>query len=222
MKNNLVIFAGGLGSRLLNSEKVPKPLVNINGKSLLSRIILSFYSKKIISNFHILTCFESNLFKKILHKEIPHIHLTVHEEGLRTGRSGALKYFLDVQNMIDKFFVCNGDTYFMNIKKNEILDPLNSFEYKPIVYLAPTDNTRNDFKQINLNFGKVAKSFQNSGLIYLNKDWFKNKVLKKNNLKDIDDYLFSNKNNSEYAFLSNQILDAGTPDRLSKLRDILR
>ena len=40
--------------------------------------------------------------------------------------------------------------------------------------------------------------------------------------KDIDDYLFLTKNTSEYALLSSQILDGGTPERLFNIRGILR
>ena len=32
MKFDLAIFAGGLGTRLMNTESRPKPLVDINGK----------------------------------------------------------------------------------------------------------------------------------------------------------------------------------------------
>ena len=40
--NELIIFAGGLGSRLNGTEKMPKPLVPINGLAMLTRIIKEF------------------------------------------------------------------------------------------------------------------------------------------------------------------------------------
>ena len=70
MKYSLAIFAGGLGSRLLNTEDCPKPIVDINGLSLLSRIILSFQKTGIFKDFYILTCFDSKLFESILFKEL--------------------------------------------------------------------------------------------------------------------------------------------------------
>ena len=45
----LAIFAGGMGSRLKNTESRPKPFVDINGKSLISRIIRSFNNSGIFS-----------------------------------------------------------------------------------------------------------------------------------------------------------------------------
>ena len=52
----IVFFAGGLGTRLKNSESLPKPLIDINGKTLLSRIINTFEATNLFHKFHILTC----------------------------------------------------------------------------------------------------------------------------------------------------------------------
>ena len=221
MNHHLVIFAGGLGSRLLNTENMPKPLVNINGKSLLGRIIISFQETGIFSHFHVLTCLNGNLFNEKLSAEISENKFTIYEERARTGRAGALKNFLNKQSIVDEFFVCNGDTYFLNLKKDEIIKPLNSDKFKPIVFLAPEDATRNDYKSINFNFNNAEKKFQNSGLFYLTRKSFEN-LVSDDKFEDIDDYLFLKKNNSEYALLSSQILDGGTPDRLFKIRGILK
>ena len=50
-KHSLVLFAGGLGTRLRNTETVPKPLVDINGLSLLSRIILQFHATGVFDEY---------------------------------------------------------------------------------------------------------------------------------------------------------------------------
>ena len=124
MSHHIVFLAGGLGSRLKNTENKPKPLVDINGLSLISRIISSFYQTKLFKKFHILTCLNSDLFQEILKIEIPDIDYKIYTEEKRTGRLGALKFFLNSQSYIDKFFVCNADTIFLNLIPSEIPKPI--------------------------------------------------------------------------------------------------
>ena len=50
---------------------MPKPLVDINGTSLISRIILSFDKTNLFDQYDILTTLESNLLKKLIEQEIP-------------------------------------------------------------------------------------------------------------------------------------------------------
>ena len=69
LKFEIAIFAGGLGSRLKNTESRPKPLVDINGKSLLTRLINTFNETNLFSKFHILTCENSDIFYKFLKKK---------------------------------------------------------------------------------------------------------------------------------------------------------
>ena len=85
MNYHLVIVAGGLGSRLGNTENMPKPLVDINGLSLISRIIISFEKTKLFKQFHILTCFDKQLFKKVIDNEISSLNIKIYEKGKRSG-----------------------------------------------------------------------------------------------------------------------------------------
>ena len=150
MKHHIVLLAGGMGSRLNNTEKRPKPLVDINGFSLISRIIFSLNKTNLFKQFHILTCMNSKIFEKILSKEINNINYKIYNESKRTGRIGALKFFLKSQDKIEKFFVCNADTIIFNLVPSEIKKPVNKFKYKPIVFLANADSTREDYKKITL------------------------------------------------------------------------
>ena len=84
MSHHIVFLAGGLGSRLKNTENKPKPLVDINGLRLISRIISSFYQTKLFKKFHILTCLNSDLFQEILKIEIPDINY-----GIKLEQPGA-------------------------------------------------------------------------------------------------------------------------------------
>lgn len=217
LKFDIAIFAGGLGSRLKNTESRPKPLVDINGKSLLSRLIISLERTNLFLKFHILTCTDSNIFYDILDREIQDSSFIIHNEKNRSGRIGAIKYFLSSNKEIHQFFVCNGDTLFQNLIANNISKAINQYSHDPIVFLANNDSTRKDYKKVTLN-KDFKNSYQNSGLCFFTREWFCKKVIEMPNLKDIDEIIFSNKIKINYSILGTSLLDAGTPDRLSYIR----
>ena len=221
LKLEIAIFAGGLGSRLKNTESRPKPLVDINGKSLLTRLIKTFNDTNLFSKFHILTCGNSEIFYKILGKEIKNDSFFIYEEPKRSGRVGALKYFLKCNRKVDRFFVCNGDTLFLNLIANNISKSLDKFSIDPIIFLANHDSKRDDYKKIVLD-DDLNNYYQNSGLCFFSREWFLKQMIEMPNSLDIDEILFSNKTNVNYSLLETSLLDAGTPDRLSYIRSIIR
>ncbi len=221
MKYHIAIFAGGLGSRLNKTESKPKPLVEINGLSMLSRIIISFQKTGLFKCFHILTCCDNGLFKDTLLKEIKSINFVVHNQINRDGRIGALKNFLNSQKFADKFFVCNGDTIFNNLIASEIENPLNKFDFKPITYLALPDKTRTDYKALTINSKTNNLELQNSGLFFMCRSWLFYAIKQYPNAKDIDELLFSCEGSSKLSLLSTSLFDAGTPERLSFIRSFI-
>ena len=92
VKFDLAIFAGGLGSRLMNTESMPKPLVDINGITLLSRLILSLEQQTHLKAF-IYTCCNSAIFLEKLNNEIKGLPYKICNEDNRTGRIGAINNF---------------------------------------------------------------------------------------------------------------------------------
>lgn len=221
MNSHIVILSGGLGSRLKNTENKPKPLVEINGISLLSRLIKSLNKTDIFKTFHVITCNEKDLFNEVLNKEIPQINFEIYDEKKRTGRMGALKFFINSQKNIDEFFVCNGDTLFLNLKQSEISEPIKKFNYNPIIFLANSDSTRKDYKEIKIKNNDYLNSFQNSGLIYISRKWILNKISDTNYLNDLDDFLFEDEKSVIFSILKTKILDGGTPARLSYIRGLI-
>ena len=219
----IAFFAGGLGTRLKNTESLPKPFVDINGSSLISRIIQSFRETGIFSKFHILTCCDSNNYSTILKNELPNLDIHIYNEENRSGRSGALKYFLRMNTSINKFFVANGDTLFSNLSSSEILTGINIPNNDlPVAFLANPDSTRNDYLAIQNSNSKDSLNMQNSGLFYISRSWLESVVFSSTLLKDIDHYLFS-LNSPAIAFpLSTNIYDAGTPERLSQIRELIK
>lgn len=222
MKHHIVLLAGGMGTRLNNTEKMPKPLVDINGLSLISRIIFSLNETNLFKQFHILTCINSEIFEEILSKEINNLNYRIYTEKRRTGRIGALKFFLKSQDNIEKFFVCNADTIIFNLVPSEIKEPINQFKYNPIVFLASADSSREDYKKITIKVNDDFINYQNSGLVYISREWFNQSVNANEKFNDIDEYLFSKTAQIEMFSLSSCLLDAGTPDRLHMLRKIYK
>ena len=65
----VVILAGGLGTRLSEYTKtIPKPMVLINGKPILERI-MNFYAKQGLQIFTLLLDTKEMLLKNILKKK---------------------------------------------------------------------------------------------------------------------------------------------------------
>ena len=221
----ITIFSGGLGSRLRNTETVPKPFVDINGCSLISRIIRIFNSTNLFSTYNILTCCNDRKYSEALLNELPDLNIRIYNEPSRTGRTGALKYFLNSNKNIENFFVANGDTLFTNLISSEILEGINSESISsPVAFLAKADPTRNDYLAINDNnfIESGVKDMQNSGLFYISRSWLNKFVFKFQKLKDIDHYLFSLKPKAIYFPLSSSVYDGGTPERLMEIRSLIK
>ncbi len=64
----VVILAGGKGSRISEyTKKVPKPMIEIVGKTIIEHII-KIYSKQSYNDFYILTGYKGNIIKKFFDK----------------------------------------------------------------------------------------------------------------------------------------------------------
>jgi len=116
--NTAVILAGGFGKRLkkITKNKLPKPIVEINGKPFLDYLlnhITKFKIKKII----IITSFLSEQIFKLYHqKKIKNSYIYCLKEKKPLGTGGAL--FLVKKIIKNKFILLNGDSIFkINLDK---------------------------------------------------------------------------------------------------------
>ena len=219
--HSLVLFAGGLGTRLQNTETLPKPLVDINGFSLLSRIINQFSSTKVFNEFILLTCGDDSVFRSIISCELPDLNITFCNEPVRSGRVGALRYFLSQPYSQEYFFVCNADTLFESLESQLLLSHLkdNPHPCQPIVFLAQPDDKRDDYFSINLG---GFNNMQNSGLSFVSKKWFTLQCSTHPSYTDIDQLLFHGSVDPIYFPLNTCLYDAGTPERLLHVRSMFR
>ena len=86
----VVILAGGLGTRLSEYTKtIPKPMVLINGKPILERI-MNFYAKQGFTNFYIALGYKGNVIKKYFKKKF-NWKINLINTGKNTMTGGRLK-----------------------------------------------------------------------------------------------------------------------------------
>ena len=90
----VVILAGGFGTRLSEYTKtLPKPMVKVNGKPLLTRI-MEHYFKYGFNNFYIALGYKGYEIKKYLNKnkkKFKNFNINLIETGLKTMTGGRLK-----------------------------------------------------------------------------------------------------------------------------------
>ena len=88
---NVVILAGGLGTRLSEYTKlVPKPMVKIGGKPIILRII-NLYKKYGFNEFYIALGYKGNVIRNFFKKRIKDVKINLIETGKNTMTGGRLK-----------------------------------------------------------------------------------------------------------------------------------
>lgn len=109
-KTTAVIMAGGLGKRLLPlTKEVPKPMIEIDGKPMLQKIIESLRNEGII-NIIISVNYLSNVIMKYFGKgEKFGVKIKYKRENKRLGTAGALKLIKKNELIENDFIVINGD-----------------------------------------------------------------------------------------------------------------
>ncbi len=86
-----VILCGGKGTRYNNNQKkkILKPLVNINGKTILERII-KIYHENGVKKFILLGGYKINTLNNFIKKKLNKYNITLLNTGLNTETGGRL------------------------------------------------------------------------------------------------------------------------------------
>jgi len=172
IENEMLIMAGGKGKRLRPfTNKIPKPLLPVNGKPIIERIIITA-KKQGIRNFVISINYLGNKIKSYLNNGNKlDVNIRYINENKPLGTAGSLYYYK--KNRLP-FIVSNADVI-SNISYREMIDyhnKLNSF----ITIGAISNYEKNHYGEIIFNNNRVKKieekiekkSFINSGIYILN------------------------------------------------------
>lgn len=112
----VVILAGGLGTRIADHSDLPKPMIAINGKPIISHILEIFISQG-FNDFIIAVGYKGNIIKKYFKKKFPKYKIKIVDTGTKTltgNRIKKLKGYLTEENFMLTYGdgLCN-----VNLKK---------------------------------------------------------------------------------------------------------
>ena len=173
---DLVILAGGKGSRIKSLIKDrPKPMAVFNNKPFLEYII-QFYSKYIFRNIFILTGYKSkSIYKKFENKNYNFTNIKCLRESRPLGTGGALS--LLKRKKINDFILINGDT-FIDVDLNKLIKSCNKNSFGALT-LIKNKSYKSNKKLTALNLkGKKLFYQQKTGLMNAGVYFFKKKILK--------------------------------------------
>lgn len=199
----LYLLVGGKGTRLSSiTNGLPKPLVDVNGKSFISRVLDN------LSGFDItLVCSDLN------YKHFKNFEVEVFNEGELSGTGG----FLSKINLPDSFYVMNGDTFYSG--------HLN-LDCKVSTIFVSEEKTKGDEGYVLGKNGKVEtyieKNILSSGETHLVNlgiyKFYKKDLVIPNNLPISIEYDILNQMSLSYKILETSRFDIGTPERLEKFK----
>jgi len=199
----LYLLVGGLGTRLLSvTNGLPKPLVDIHGKSFLQRMLDN------LSGFDItLVCSDLN------YKYFKDLGVDLLNEGTPLGTAG----FLRKVDLPESFYVMNGDTFFsgdLNLDCDESTIFVVEEDVTPDVgYICGDNGKVKSFIEKNPNAS--GRQLVSLGIYKLYRD----DIEIPNNLPISMEYDILPKVNLSYKILKTDKFDIGTPERLKKFRN---
>lgn len=213
---DLVILAGGLGSRIKNiTKKKPKPLIKF-GKLSFLRNLINYFAKYNFNKIYIIAGYKGDLIKETFHNKI--INLTkiecILEKNLK-GTGGALNELK--KKKIKNFILSNGDS-FCPINLNHFVKDVKNKLIKVSLVKNQNYKQNNLLTNLNVKNGKIIfdkkSKFMNAGIYYVNQKNLKNFKVKKFSFEN--DYLKSLiiKKKVNGVKYNKELIDIGTPQNL--------
>ena len=138
-----MVLAAGRGVRMQNlTDHQPKPLVQVNGKSLIDYVL---YNARHMTNIVVNTCYCGNMIHKAL--EGRKIHFSDEKQALETGGGVQKALPLLASTGTDGFFVMNADALWLD-KKETLIKQMerawNPLEMDILLALVPTRKAKGD------------------------------------------------------------------------------
>ena len=211
---DLVILAGGKGSRIKSLIKDrPKPMAIFNNKPFLEYII-QFYSKYVFKNIFILTGYKSkNIYKKFKDKKYNFTNIKCLRENRPLGTAGALN--LLKRKKTNDFILINGDT-FVNVDLNKLIKSCNKNSFGSLT-LIENKSYKSNQKLTTLNIKGNKLIYQrktrlmNAGVYFFKKKFLK--FIQNKNLSLENDVLPKLIKNGKISGIKTKkfFIDIGTP-----------
>ena len=209
--NTALILCAGYGKRLNPiTLEIPKPLIEINEKTLLENTI-NFLKKLDIKNIKINTFYLHDQIQKFILNYKSNLNIEIFNDGdeiLDTG--GGILNIINSLNE-DDFLVLNPDTLWGDHYVETTINMTNYYFEKKIKNLLMIVNKENSFDKrmrgdFSLNNARLFKDKENNfiytGLQIINKNLFKNKKVIPFSVTKIWDHAI--KNNMLYGFESKE------------------
>lgn len=226
MKNNsinqVVILCGGRGSRLMPlTNKVPKPMIDINGKPFL--LILIEYLKSLnLKNFLLLTGYKNKIISNYFGNGSK-FNLNISYSTSTVSTNTAKRLYLSKNQLRDNFLLMYSDNFF-----NFHLDSLINLHNNQITSLITKKNPGNIyFDRKTQSFRYVSKRNKNNqyvelGCMIINKDF----IFKFLNNKNISLSEILENISSSYPINTKEIINSyysiGDKKRLKKTKELLQ
>ena len=175
---DVLILCGGFGTRFnINKKKINKPLVKINGKTILERII-DIYEKKGNCRYIILGGFKFKILKRYIENNFKYKNILILNTGVNTPTGGRIfkaKKFINSNN----FCVTYGDSLAnFSLKKALKLKKDNNFIISTYKKKSQYGNIIKDSRGIKKISEKKMNENINAGFYIFDKNalkFFKNK-----------------------------------------------
>jgi NDP-sugar pyrophosphorylase family protein len=199
----LYLLVGGRGTRLSSiTNGLPKPLVDVNGKSFIERVLEN------ISGFDItLVCSDLN------YKFFQNLGVDVLNEGQLSGTGG----FLSKIDLPESFYVMNGDTFYSG-NLNLDCDKTTIFVSREKTtgdegYILGKDGKVNTYIEKNI-FSSGETHLVNLGIY----KFYKKDLLLPDRLPISIEYDILNYIDLSYQVIETNRFDIGTPERLERFK----
>ena len=221
-KIDVVILCGGIGSRIKKMSKgIPKSLVNINNKNILT-YILNDITKYNFNKIFLLTGYKSHQFKKYNKKKINFIPIECIKENKPMGTGGALHSLK--KKKINDFILLNGDTT-VSVNYLKLIEA--SKNKIGTMTLIKNYNYKSNNKLANLSLIKGVVSFEkkndlmNAGVYFLKKNFLEHITKKEFSLENdlLKKYIKKKKINGYQT--DSFFIDIGTPSNLNRAPKLL-
>lgn len=202
----LYLLVGGKGTRLSSiTNGLPKPLVDVNGKTFISRVLDNLFGFNIT-----LVCSDLN------YDYFKDLGVDVFNEGELSGTGG----FLSKVDLPDSFYVMNGDTFYsgnLNLDCDSSTIFVSEEQTKGDEgYILGKDGKVETYIEKNI-FSSGEKHLVNLGIYKI----YKKDLVLPNRLPISIEYDILNEIDLSYKVLNTNRFDIGTPNRLQIFKDWL-